>query len=260
MNVLVTGATSKAGVEVAKRLRAAGAKVRTTVHLKSDRSPEAPQGSVAVDFALPESHAPAARVVPARRPARRRSGAGVAPAGRAGRARLGGAVHLPAPQLLHAELPLSIPSSRLTRRRERQLHRRRRRGRGGRLDPLRRRPRAAHVLPHRPKGSADRGSRGAAARRSRPAPHVWARGPGGGLYPAPQELDVGAPAGAVRVLGRRRRGAVCRCDARLPATDRPSSEKLRELRASSSRGAPRLARISRYYLSLIHISEPTRPY
>ena len=59
MNVLVTGATSKAGVEVAKRLRAAGAKVRTTVHLKSDRSPEAPQGSVAVDFALPESLAPA---------------------------------------------------------------------------------------------------------------------------------------------------------------------------------------------------------
>lgn len=59
MNVLVTGANSKAGVEIARHLTAAGAEVSTTVHVGRGRAPEAPQRSSAVDFLLPETLAPA---------------------------------------------------------------------------------------------------------------------------------------------------------------------------------------------------------
>jgi uncharacterized protein YbjT (DUF2867 family) len=59
MNILVTGAGSKAGVEMARRLQAAGAHVRTTTHLPSHAVGGAMGAGVAVDFRRPESLGPA---------------------------------------------------------------------------------------------------------------------------------------------------------------------------------------------------------
>ncbi len=59
MNILVTGATSKAGVEIVRGLTAAGASVRSTSHLPAGGAGEATPGRVAVDFARPETLEPA---------------------------------------------------------------------------------------------------------------------------------------------------------------------------------------------------------
>jgi len=55
MDVLVTGADSKAGVEIMARLRASGARVRTTSHLLGHGAREATVDRVAVDFLRPET-------------------------------------------------------------------------------------------------------------------------------------------------------------------------------------------------------------
>ena len=55
MNILVTGANSKAGVEIVNRLRGAGVRVRTTAHLSAHGTGREAGRGVAVDFLRPET-------------------------------------------------------------------------------------------------------------------------------------------------------------------------------------------------------------
>ncbi len=59
MNILVTSAGSKAGVEIVRQLTAAGASVRGTSHRHRDEAGEARLGNATVDFMLPETLEPA---------------------------------------------------------------------------------------------------------------------------------------------------------------------------------------------------------
>jgi uncharacterized protein YbjT (DUF2867 family) len=58
MTILVTGAGSKAGVEIVRRLAAAGAPVRTTSHLRGEAG-DMTHERAEVDFTLPETLEPA---------------------------------------------------------------------------------------------------------------------------------------------------------------------------------------------------------
>ncbi len=55
MDVLVTGAASKAGVQIVSRLQAAGARVRSALHLVGDAGGARATEHVAIDFLRPET-------------------------------------------------------------------------------------------------------------------------------------------------------------------------------------------------------------